>query len=161
MKKYLRSVYLWIFISLSVMAVLHLLSISFKIEINEAVLLGSRLLLIASLVWMAIKRKSLTTWILVSMVIGAEIGHDLPAFAVNLQILSKIFLRLIKTIIAPLLFATLVVGIAGHSNLKQVGRMGWKSILYFEIVFYHGAFYWPNRNKRKQSRSWNYASPGG
>ncbi len=134
MKKYLRSVYLWIFISLSVMAVLHLLSISFKIEINEAVLLGSRLLLIASLVWMAIKRKSLTTWILVSMVIGAEIGHDLPAFAVNLQILSKIFLRLIKTIIAPLLFATLVVGIAGHSNLKQVGRMGWKSILYFEIV---------------------------
>jgi proton glutamate symport protein len=68
------------------------------------------------------------------MAIGIEIGLDFPAFAQNLQVLSKIFLRLVKTIIAPILFATLVVGIAGHSNLKQVGRMGWKSILYFEVV---------------------------
>jgi proton glutamate symport protein len=49
-------------------------------------------------------------------------------------VLSDIFLRLIKTIIAPLIFATLVVGIAGHSNLKQVGRMGLKAIIYFEVV---------------------------
>jgi proton glutamate symport protein len=48
--------------------------------------------------------------------------------------LSSAFLKLIKTIIAPLLFGTLVVGIAGHSNIKQVGRMGWKSLVYFEIV---------------------------
>jgi len=68
------------------------------------------------------------------MIVGVEIGLNFPAFAPNLQILSKIFLRLIKTIIAPILFATLVVGIAGHSNLQQVGRMGWKSLLYFEIV---------------------------
>ena len=68
------------------------------------------------------------------MVIGIEIGLNYPHFAQNLSVLSKIFLRLIKTIIAPILFATLVVGIAGHSNLKQVGRMGWKSILYFEVV---------------------------
>src|SRR5713226_7382388 len=68
------------------------------------------------------------------MVIGAEIGHDRPEFAVNLRVLSLIFLRMIKTIIAPLLFGTLVVGIAGHSNLKQVGRMGIKALLYFEIV---------------------------
>lgn len=68
------------------------------------------------------------------MLIGVEIGLDFPEFAPNLQVLSKIFLRLIKTIIAPIIFATLVVGIAGHSNLKQVGRMGWKSILYFEAV---------------------------
>ena len=52
----------------------------------------------------------------------------------NLQVLSAIFLRLIKTIIAPLIFSTLVVGIAGHSNLKQVGRMGIKALLYFELV---------------------------
>ena len=77
---------------------------------------------------------SLTTWILVSMIIGVEIGLNFPDFAQNLSVLSQIFLRLIKTIIAPILFATLVVGIAGHSSLKQVGRMGWKSILYFEIV---------------------------
>ena len=48
--------------------------------------------------------------------------------------LRQIFLQMIKTVIAPLLFATLVTGIAGHSDLKQVGRMGWKSLLYFEVV---------------------------
>jgi proton glutamate symport protein len=68
------------------------------------------------------------------MVIGAEFGYDFPAVASELKVVSKIFLKLIKTIIAPLIFGTLVVGIAGHANLKQVGRMGWKSILYFEIV---------------------------
>lgn len=80
------------------------------------------------------KRNNLTTWILFSMVIGAEFGHDFPAIASELKVVSKIFLKLIKTIIAPLIFGTLVVGIAGHANLKQVGRMGWKSILYFEVA---------------------------
>ena len=94
----------------------------------------SRWLFLLLIIVYAIKKKSLTTWILISMLLGAEFGHDLPAFAVNLQVVSKIFLNLIKTILAPLLFSTIVVGIAGHSNLKQVGRMGWKSILYFEIV---------------------------
>ena len=82
----------------------------------------------------AILHRSLTFFILIAMLLGAEIGHDFPAFAENLQPLSRIFIKLIKTIIAPLLFATLVVGIAGHSNLKQVGRMGWKSLVYFELV---------------------------
>ena len=86
---------------------------------------------IAYYVW---KKKNLTSWILFSMVIGAEFGHDFPAVATELKVVSKIFLKLIKTIIAPLIFGTLVVGIAGHANLKQVGRMGWKSILYFEIA---------------------------
>jgi proton glutamate symport protein len=82
----------------------------------------------------ALRRRSLTTWILVSMIVGAEIGHDWPAVGVNLRVLSQVFLRLIKTIIAPLIFSTLVVGIAGHSNLKQVGRMGVKALIYFEAV---------------------------
>ena len=68
------------------------------------------------------------------MVIGAEVGHDFLAVAVSLRILSQLFLRLIRTIIAPLIFATLVVGIAGHSNLKEVGRMGVKALVYFEVV---------------------------
>ena len=68
------------------------------------------------------------------MVAGAEFGYDLPLIAKKLQVMSEIFLRLIKTIIAPLLFSTLVVGIAGHADIKQIGRMGWKSLLYFEIV---------------------------
>jgi len=79
-------------------------------------------------------RRSLTAWIVAGMLVGAEIGYDWPHAAANLQILSTIFLRLIKTIVAPLIFATLVVGIAGHSNLKQVGRMGIKALIYFEVI---------------------------
>src|SRR5438874_5392424 len=93
-----------------------------------------RWLVVLALVVYGWRRKSLTTWILVAMVAGAEIGNDWPGFAVNLRLLSLIFLNLIRTIIAPLLFATLVVGIAGHSNLRQVGRMGIKALLYFEVV---------------------------
>lgn len=104
------------------------------VSINETVLLIFRLIAIAAFIGYALFKKSLTTWILISMILGAEFGYDLPQIAVKMQVVSMIFLRLIKTVIAPLLFATLVVGIAGHSNLKQVGRMGWKSLLYFEIV---------------------------
>jgi proton glutamate symport protein len=89
---------------------------------------------VAALGLYAGRRRSLTTWILVAMVIGAEIGHDFPELAVSLRVLSQIFLRLIRTIVAPLLFATLVVGIAGHSSLRQVGRMGVKALLYFEVI---------------------------
>ncbi|MBI2678430.1 MAG: cation:dicarboxylase symporter family transporter [Candidatus Koribacter versatilis] len=100
----------------------------------HSVLMASRWIAIAALMAYAWLRKSLTTWILVAMVAGAEVGHDFPNAAVNLRVLSLVFLRLIKTIIAPLIFATLVVGIAGHSNLKQVGRMGIKALIYFEVV---------------------------
>jgi proton glutamate symport protein len=68
------------------------------------------------------------------MVVGAEVGHDWPQTAVAMRLLSQIFIRMIKTIIAPLLFATLVVGIAGHPNLRHVGRMGIKALVYFEVV---------------------------
>jgi proton glutamate symport protein len=96
--------------------------------------LAGRWIAIAGLAVYAFRRRSLTTWILVSMVVGAEIGHDWPGVAVSLRVLSQIFLKMIKTIIAPLIFGTLVVGIAGHADLKQVGRMGVKALLYFEIV---------------------------
>lgn len=84
--------------------------------------------------WAVAPRRSLTLWIVFSMLVGIEVGHDFPAVALNLKVLSDIFLRLVKTIIAPLVFATLVVGIAGHANLKQVGRMGLKALVYFEVV---------------------------
>jgi proton glutamate symport protein len=96
--------------------------------------MAARWAAIACLGFGAWQRKSLTTWILFSMIVGVEIGHDFPQFGVKLHVLSMIFLRLIKTIIAPLLFATLVVGIAGHTDLKKVGRMGVKAIVYFEVV---------------------------
>lgn len=118
----------------TVSAFLHLADAYKIFSIAPLVLTGSRWLAWALLILFAFQKKSLTTWILVSMVIGVEIGLNFPDFSQHLRVLSQIFLRLIKTIIAPILFATLVVGIAGHSNLKQVGRMGWKSILYFEAV---------------------------
>lgn len=103
-------------------------------DIPSVILLIFRLLSVFLLVVFAIRKRSLTTWILVCMVAGAEFGYDVPEVAKKLQVFSDIFLRLIKTIIAPLLFSTLVVGIAGHADIKQIGRMGWKSLLYFEIV---------------------------
>jgi proton glutamate symport protein len=118
----------------SIVAVIHFISFNDIVAVSQSILATSRWILIASIIVYALYKQSLTTWILASMVIGVEIGLDFPVFSQNLSVLSKIFLRLVKTIIAPILFATLVVGIAGHSNLKQVGRMGWKSILYFEVV---------------------------
>ncbi len=76
-------------------------------------------------------RKNLTTWIIVCMILGVFVGIDFPNAAMALQPLSKGFIKLVKTIVAPIIFATLVYGIAGHSDLKQVGRMAWKSMLYF------------------------------
>jgi proton glutamate symport protein len=93
-----------------------------------------RWLAIALLCVFAFRRRSLTPWIFVAMVAGAEIGFDAPAFAVQLKVFSDIFLRLIKTIVAPLILATLIVGIAGHGDLKGVGRMGIKALVYFEVV---------------------------
>jgi proton glutamate symport protein len=122
------------FLTFSVATLLTVITYLKIINIDPAVLLVIRWVAVVGLIMFAITKKSLTTWILVSMVVGAEIGNDFPDLAINLRVLSQIFLKLIKTIIAPLLFGTLVVGIAGHSDLKQVGRMGWKSLLYFEIV---------------------------
>lgn len=80
------------------------------------------------------KRISLTGWILIALVAGIVFGAVFPAPAKQLGLLGTVFLRLIKSIIAPLLFGTLVVGIAGTGNAKTMGRIGGKAILYFEIV---------------------------
>src|SRR5262249_55844582 len=80
------------------------------------------------------KRSSLTIWILLGLVAGIAFGAMFPGPAVKMGILGTVFLRLIKSIIAPLLFGTLVAGIAGTGNVKTMGRIGGKAILYFEIV---------------------------
>ena len=80
------------------------------------------------------KRPSLSVWILIALVAGIAFGAVFPGPAKEFGLLGTIFLRLIKSIIAPLLFATLVVGIAGTGSIKTMGRIGGKAILYFEIV---------------------------
>lgn len=120
--------------SIGITLVLMVLKANALVEINTSILLIFRILTVALLFILAFRKRSLTTWILVCMFAGAEFGYDVPEVAKKLQFLSDIFLRMIKTIIAPLLFSTLVVGIAGHADIKQIGRMGWKSLLYFEIV---------------------------
>ncbi len=79
-------------------------------------------------------RPSLTTQILIGLVLGGVLGYVSPKWGNNVYFLRDIFLNLIKSIIAPLIFSTLVVGIAGGGDLKKVGRMGAKALLYFEIV---------------------------
>jgi proton glutamate symport protein len=128
----LLPVIMWTVISITML--LLVLQANHIIQVTSAILLFFRLLSIIFLVVYAFRKRSLTTWILVCMVAGAEFGYDVPEIAKKLQVVSEIFLRLVKTIIAPLLFSTLVVGIAGHADIKQIGRMGWKSLLYFEIV---------------------------
>jgi proton glutamate symport protein len=100
----------------------------------QAAAMTVRWLGVALLMVWAWRRKSLTPWIFVAMVAGAELGFDAPHAAVQLRVLSDIFLRLIRTIVAPLILATLIVGIAGHGDLKGVGRMGLKALVYFEVV---------------------------
>ena len=80
------------------------------------------------------KKSRLTVYIFIGMGTGLLIGALFPSLGTQLRPLSQIFIRLIKSIIAPLIFATIVVGIAGHSDLKSVGRMGIKALIYFEVI---------------------------
>jgi proton glutamate symport protein len=80
------------------------------------------------------KRISLTSWILIGLVVGIVFGDLFPKPGMAMGILGTIFLRLIKSIIAPLIFATLVSGIAASGDVRTMGRIGGKAILYFEIV---------------------------
>ena len=79
-------------------------------------------------------RLSLTTWIMIGLVAGGLLGYVRPDWGNKVYFLRDIFLNLIKSVIAPLVFSTLVVGIAGGGDLKKVGRMGAKALIYFEIV---------------------------
>ena len=96
---------------------------------------GAAALRVAGVVLLAVwARRSLTGWIFVAMLAGVELGVVAPGIAVQSKVFSDIFLRLIRMILAPLILGTLVTGIAGHGSLRQVGRIGVKSLVYFEVV---------------------------
>jgi proton glutamate symport protein len=81
-----------------------------------------------------VRRSTLLSWTLVAMAAGVELGLDAPGVAVQTHFLGDLFLRLIRMIVAPLLFATITTGIAGHGQLRSIGRVALKAIVYFEIV---------------------------
>ncbi len=83
----------------------------------------------------AVRKLSLTQWIMIAMVLGILLGWVWPEGAQELKVVSNVFLRLIRCLLVPLVFSTLVVGIAGHGDdLKAVGRLALRSIIYFEVV---------------------------
>ncbi|MDQ6801817.1 MAG: cation:dicarboxylase symporter family transporter [Acidobacteriota bacterium] len=83
---------------------------------------------------MKLPRLSLTTKIFIGLILGVLLGYLKPDWGTAVRPLSLLFLNLIKSVIAPLIFSTLVIGIAGTGDIRQVGRIGLKSLLYFEIV---------------------------
>src|SRR6185437_5033608 len=128
-----RSVWWFAIFAFAAMAIT-LAVISRTYALPEALLRTSRLAIAAVLFIHACLRRSMMTWIFVSMVIGGIVGYDFPREALTLQLITQIFLQLIKTVIAPLIFSTLVVGIAGHSDIQQLGRMGLKALIFFEVI---------------------------
>lgn len=118
----------------SIVTILHVLVWNKIVDFPADFLSASRWTFAGSLILYSWFKRTLTSWIMTTMVLGVLVGYEFPSFSQDLKFLRQIFLNLVKTIVAPLLFSTLVVGIAGHSNLKQVGRLGWKSLLYFEVV---------------------------
>jgi proton glutamate symport protein len=85
--------------------------------------------------WAFLRRRTLTQWILFGMVAGGVLGWAAPDVGARVQPLAMLFLRAIKSIIVPLIFSTLVAGIAGHGDdLRKVGRLALRSVIYFEIV---------------------------
>ncbi|MCC6816502.1 MAG: cation:dicarboxylase symporter family transporter [Saprospiraceae bacterium] len=134
MKKFIHSNYKWILGFVIIIAFISVIQAMMNLNISDQLSGSIRWLGLFALILIGIYHHKITIWILISMFVGAEIGYDFPEIAQQLNIFSKIFIKLIKCVIAPLLFGTLIVGIAGHSNIKQVGRLGWKSLLYFEVV---------------------------
>jgi aerobic C4-dicarboxylate transport protein len=77
---------------------------------------------------------NLTFWVLTAITTGALLGHFAPDAAVKMQPLGKYFIEVVKVFINPIIFLTISLGISGMGNLKKVGRVGGKALLYFEIV---------------------------
>jgi proton glutamate symport protein len=105
-----------------------------RLHVSAMLGLSLRCIALLLLVPFALRRRSLLVWTFVAMLAGAEFGVDAPHFASQTHFVGEIFLRLIRMIVAPLIFGGIVTGIAGHTELKSVGRVALKSIIFFEVV---------------------------
>ena len=89
---------------------------------------------LALMAFAAVRRNTLTGWTFFAILAGAELGADAPRVGIQLHILAEIFLRLVRLIVAPLILCTLTTGIAAHRELKSLGRVALKTLVYFEII---------------------------
>lgn len=83
---------------------------------------------------MLAKFKNLTVQVITAIIIGILVGYFFPKFGTELKVLADVFIKLIKMVIAPIVFLTIVTGIASMGDVKKVGRIGGKALLYFEVV---------------------------
>jgi proton glutamate symport protein len=100
----------------------------------SVVAMGARIVALLILLVVTAMRRTLTAWTFFAILAGAELGADAPAVAVHLHLFAEIFLRLVKVIVAPLILGTLTTGIAGHGQMKSLGRVALKTLVYFEVV---------------------------
>jgi proton glutamate symport protein len=96
--------------------------------------LAARVAGLLVLLWVTAKRRTLTAWTFFAILAGAELGADAPGVAVHLHVFAEIFLRLVRVIVAPLILGTLTTGIAAHGQVKSLGRVALKTLIYFEVV---------------------------
>ncbi|WP_263354337.1 dicarboxylate/amino acid:cation symporter [Acidicapsa acidisoli] len=95
---------------------------------------ATRVAAILLLLWVTVRRRTLTAWTFFAILAGAELGADAPVVAVHFHVLAEIFLRLVRVIVAPLILGTLTTGIAAHGQVKSLGRVALKTLVYFEVV---------------------------
>ncbi len=119
---------------ISMMAGLLLYAAGIGLAGYGAAAMTTRIAALAVLLVVTVKRRSLTAWTFFAILAGAELGADAPGIAVHLHVLAEIFLRMVRVIVAPLILGTLTTGIAGHGQLRSLGRVALKTLVYFEVV---------------------------
>jgi proton glutamate symport protein len=115
-------------------SVLWLGGVAASLQGHATVGAGLRIAAIGLLAVAALRRPSMIFWTFLAMLAGVELGFDAPHLAVGTRFMGDLFLRLIRMIVAPLLFATITTGIAGHTQLRSIGRVAIKALIYFEVV---------------------------
>ena len=93
-----------------------------------------------------------TNQVFIAMILGIAFGHYFPALALELKPIPDIFIRLIKMVITPIVFVTVVCGISQAGDLKKAGVIGLKALIYFEVVTTFAAWAWPTRRQRRSPR---------
>ena len=119
---------------ITAIAGLLLYAVGIAVAGNAIIGIATRVAALLVLLWVTTRRSSLTAWTFFAILAGAELGADVPQVAVHLHVLAEIFLRLVRVIVAPLILGTLTTGIAAHGQVKSLGRIALRTLIYFEVI---------------------------